>query len=201
MSTIAKIFEESINVKNIILHDRLIDVLSRMGEILASSIQNGNKLMLCGNGGSAADAQHLAAEFLIRLRPEINRAGLPAIALAQDTSTITACGNDFGYECLYERMLQSLGKKGDVLLGITTSGNSENIIRAMQASKKMGITVFGFLGSGGGRALSLCDEAFVVPSDNTGRVQEAHITAGHALMEFVEDRLLAERYLQIDERG
>lgn len=199
MKNIAKAFEESINVKNLILQNDLTGVLYRMGDILSTSIRNGNKLMLCGNGGSAADAQHLAAELLIRLRPKVNRVGLPAIALAQDTSTITACGNDFGYELLYERIVQSLGKKGDVLLAITTSGNSENIIRAIQASRKMGIKVFAFLGSGGGRALELCDEAFVVPSDNTGRVQEAHITAGHALMEYVEDRLLDERYLQIDE--
>lgn len=200
MSSITKVFEESVIVKNIILQEGLADVLSRMGEILVHTIQQGNKLMLCGNGGSAADAQHLAAELLIRLRPGVNRGGLPAIALAQDTSTITACGNDFGYDQLYERMVQSLGKKGDVLLALTTSGNSENVVRAMEFAKKMEIRVFGFLGSGGGKALASCDEAFVVPSDNTGRIQEAHITAGHALMEFVEDRLLDDGYLQIQEQ-
>jgi D-sedoheptulose 7-phosphate isomerase len=153
--------------------------------------------MLCGNGGSAADAQHLAAEMLVRLRPMNNREGVAAIALAQDTSTITACGNDFGYDRLYERMVTSLGKKEDCLIGITTSGNSENIILAMKAAKKMGIKVFGFLGSGGGRALELCDVAFVVPSDDTGRIQEAHITAGHALMEYVEDKLLESKFLNL----
>jgi len=154
---------------------------------------------LCGNGGSAADAQHLAAEMLIRLRPNNNRAGIPAISLAQDTSTITACGNDFGYKKLYERMVQSLGQEGDVLIAITTSGNSENIILAMKQARKMGIKVFGFLGSGGGKALELCDEAFIVPSDNTGRIQEAHITAGHALMEYIEDRLIESNYVHLQE--
>ena len=155
--------------------------------------------MLCGNGGSAADAQHLAAEMLVRLRPKNNREGIPAIALAQDTSTITACGNDFGYDTIFERMVVSLGKEGDCLIGLTTSGNSENVILAMRAAKDMGIKVFGFLGAGGSRALELCDESFVVPSDNTGRIQEAHITAGHALMEYIEDHLLEVGYLHLKE--
>ena len=153
------------------------------------------KIMLCGNGGSAADAQHLAAEMLVRLRPKYNREGIPAIALAQDTSTITACGNDFGYDVLYERMVSSIGKKGDCLIGITTSGNSNNILNAMQTAKKMSIKVYGFLGSGGGNALKHCDDAFIVPSYITGRIQEAHITAGHALMEYIEDKLLESGYI------
>jgi D-sedoheptulose 7-phosphate isomerase len=119
--------------------------------------------------------------------------------MAQDISTITACGNDFGYEMIYERILTSLGKEGDCLIGITTSGNSENIILAMRAAKDMGIKVYGFLGSGGGKAIELCDEAFVVPSDTTGRIQEAHITAGHALMESIEDRLLEAGYLHLQD--
>ena len=157
--------------------------------------------MLCGNGGSAADAQHLAAEMLVRLRPNNNREGVPAIALAQDTSTITACGNDFGFEILYKRMVESLGKEGDIFIGITTSGNSENIILAMEAAKRMNIKVFGFLGCNGGDAFKLCDEAFIVPSNDTGRIQEAHITAGHALMECVEDKLLEVKYLNLQDQG
>jgi D-sedoheptulose 7-phosphate isomerase len=128
-----------------------------------------------------------------------NREGIAAIALAQDTSTITACGNDFGYEKLFERMVTSLGKKSDCLIGITTSGNSENVILAMKAAKNMGIKVFGFLGSDGGEALKLCDEAFVVPSHDTGRIQEAHITGGHALMEYIEDNLLKDGYLNLQD--
>ncbi len=199
MSNIRANFEDSISVKNRLLLSQELDVLESIGDAIKTAIQRGNKLMLCGNGGSAADAQHLAAEMLIRLRPSVNRAGIPAIALAQDTSTITACGNDYGYDFLYERMTQSLGREGDVLIGITTSGNSENIIRAMKVSRELGITVFGFLGSGGGKAFEFCDEAFVVPSDNTARIQEAHITAGHALMEYIEDCLLKEGYLQLSD--
>ena len=193
------LFQESIKVKTEIISSGILESIKVMGIQSALSIQKQRKIMLCGNGGSAADAQHLAAEMLIRLRPNNNRAGIPAISLAQDTSTITACGNDFGYKKLYERMVQSLGQEGDVLIAITTSGNSENIILAMKQARKMGIKVFGFLGSGGGKALELCDEAFIVPSDNTGRIQEAHITAGHALMEYIEDRLIESNYVHLQE--
>jgi len=137
--------------------------------------------------------------MLVRLRPMNNREGVAAITLAQDTSTITACGNDFGYEMLYERVLRSLGKKEDCLIGITTSGNSKNVILAMKAAKELDIEVFGFLGCGGGEALKYCDEAFIVPSNDTGRIQEAHITAGHALMEYIEDRLLESEYLNLQD--
>jgi len=193
---IESLFLDSIATKQACL-DQGFQCIINMGDAITSAVQNGNKMMLCGNGGSAADAQHLAAEMLVRLRPKNNREGVPAIALAQDTSTITACGNDFGYDTIYERMLTSLGKEGDCLIGITTSGNSENIILAMRAANDMGIKVFGFLGAGGGKALELCDEAFVVPSNNTGRIQEAHITAGHALMEYIEDHLIEVGYLHL----
>ena len=201
MSNIKKIFEESIAVKSEIIEKNSFATLEEMGHEIVNSIQNGNKLMLCGNGGSAADAQHLAAEMLIRLRPMNNREGVAALTLAQDMSTVTACGNDFGYEKLYERTLTSLGKEGDCLIGITTSGNSENIILAMKAAKKMNIKVFGFLGCKGGEALKYCDEAFIVPSDDTGRIQEAHITAGHALMEYIEDRLIESNYLNLQKQS
>tara|TARA_B110000902_G_C13973901_1_gene462216 strand:- start:55 stop:669 length:615 start_codon:yes stop_codon:yes gene_type:complete len=194
---IKKLFIESINIKKKIVDSNHLDVLDVMGNDISDSIRNNGKLMLCGNGGSAADAQHLAAEMLVRLRPKNNREGIAAIALAQDISTITACGNDFGFDILYERMVTSLGKERDWLIGITTSGKSKNVIRAMQAANEMGIKVFGFLGSGGGDALQYCDEAFVVPSDNTGRIQESHITAGHALMEYIEDRLLEVGYIHL----
>ena len=197
LNTFKKLFEESVKTKQDCI-EQGFQALEAMGSQITQSIQNGNKLMLCGNGGSAADAQHLAAEMLVRLRPKNNREGIPAIALAQDTSTITACGNDFGYDQLYERMVTSLGKEADCLIGVTTSGNSENVIKAMQAAKVMKIKVFGFLGAGGGEALQYCDEAFVVPSDNTGRIQEAHITAGHALMEYIEDRLIESGHIHLE---
>jgi D-sedoheptulose 7-phosphate isomerase len=199
MNNIKKIFQDSIDVKIEIINSEALSSIMTMGNIIYESIQQGNKLLLCGNGGSAADAQHLAAEMLVRLRSKYNREGMPAIALAQDTSTITACGNDFGYDFLYQRVLQSLGRKGDVFIGITTSGNSENVILAMKEAKKMGIKVFGFLGGSGGKALELCDEAFIVPSHDTGRIQESHITAGHALIEYVEDRLVDSGYLHLEE--
>ena len=193
---IERIFSESIQVKKACI-DCGFESLVNMGRKASESVQKGNKIILCGNGGSAADAQHLAAAMLVRLKPMNNREGIPAIALAQDTSTITACGNDFGYDFLYERLIKTLGNDGDCLIGITTSGNSKNIILAMQAAKKMGIAVFGFLGSGGGEALEMCDEVFLVPSNDTGRIQEAHITAGHALMEFIEDSLIESGYVHL----
>jgi D-sedoheptulose 7-phosphate isomerase len=190
-------FLESIEVKNAVIASGQLEKLQNIGDQIIDSILDGGKIMLCGNGGSAADAQHLAAEMLVRLRPTYNREGIPAIALAQDTSTITACGNDYGYEELFERMVNAIGNKGDSLIGITTSGNSENVNRAINAAKKKGILAFGFLGSGGGSTIELCDEAFLVPSSITGRIQEVHITAGHVLMEYIEDGLIEKGFLHL----
>jgi D-sedoheptulose 7-phosphate isomerase len=195
---IEQLFDQSINTKQDCI-DQGFQPLYNMGECIVHSIQNGGKIMLCGNGGSAADAQHLAAEMLIRLRPMNNREGVAAISLAQDTSTITACANDFGYDVQYERLLRALGRSGDCLIGITTSGNSNNVILALQAAKELNIKAFGFLGCGGGEALKYCDEEFIVPSHDTGRIQEAHITAGHALMEYIEDQLIDSNYLHLKE--
>lgn len=190
------LFEKSIALKSKCI-EKGFDSLASMGIAIVTSIINGGKLMLCGNGGSAADAQHLAAELVVRLRPAYNRRGLPAIALAMDTSTITACGNDYSYDMLYARTLESIGNSGDCLLGITTSGNSQNVYNAMELAKEMNIQTFGFLGAGGGKVLELCDEAFLVPGDETGRIQECHITAGHALMEHIEDELIEKKYMSL----
>jgi len=192
---IHQLFQQSIEVKQACINQGFDDLVA-MGDEIVQSIKNQGKLMLCGNGGSAADAQHLAAEMLVRLRPMNSREGVPAISLALDTSTITACGNDFGYDQLYKRLVSTLGNPGDCLIAITTSGNSDNVIKAMKLARDMDIKVFGFLGCGG-RALEYCDKAFVVPSNNTGRIQEAHITAGHALMEYIEDRLVELGYLHL----
>jgi len=162
-----------------------------LAEACAASLARGGKLMFCGNGGSAADAQHLAAELLIRLRSQVDRDGLPALALATDSSSLTACGNDYDFETYYARMAETLGRPGDVLIGITTSGKSSNIVRALRAARAKGITTIGLLGGDGGQALKECDLALVVPSSETGRIQEAHIAVGHAVMELIEDRLLA----------
>ena len=126
-------------------------------------------------------------KLLLRLRSHIDRQALPAIALAMDTSSLTACGNDYDFKLYYERMVEALGRAGDVLVGITTSGNSENIVRALAAARRKGLTTIGLLGGDGGRAMAHCDHALVVPSPTTARIQEAHITIGHALMELVED--------------
>ena len=183
-------FQESINVKQQIIADRSYEILIEAGDIIANSISKGGKLLLCGNGGSAADAQHLAAEFLIRLTSDINRQSIPALALAQDTSTLTACINDYGPDKIFRRVFSSLSSDGDILLAITTSGNSINIIETLKSAKEKGIYSIGFLGNGGGEALSYCDLAFIAPSKITARIQESHITAGHALLQYIEDSLL-----------
>lgn len=184
------LIEASIALKQKLLEGDQIGRLIEMAEICARSLANGGKLLFCGNGGSAADAQHLAAELTVRLRPHVNRDGIAALTLATDTSSITACANDYSYEGLYERMLRALGRPGDVVIGITTSGKSPNVRAAFRAAREMGIVPLGFLGGDGGPALPECDVAFIPPSTETGRIQEAHITAGHALMEMIEDVLL-----------
>jgi D-sedoheptulose 7-phosphate isomerase len=162
-----------------------------MADVCIDSLSKGGKLLLCGNGGSAADAQHLAAEMLVRLRPDVNRDGVPALALTLDASALTACGNDYSFETYFERMTRALGRPGDVLIGLTTSGRSTNVINALKAARQIGMTGLGLLGDSGGTALAECDMALVVPSSETGRIQECHMVIGHALMELIEDGLLA----------
>ena len=177
--------------------DKHVATLVEIGKICGGAIESGNKILLCGNGGSAADAQHLAAELLIRLRPDVTRQTLPAIALAMDTSTLTACGNDLGFEVIFERMVEALGNRGDVLIGITTSGKSPNVLKALTKAKELGIVTVGFLGGSGGPALPLCYYSFIAPTSITGRIQELHITAGHIVMELVEDYLIEKGKLKI----
>lgn len=188
-------FTDSISVKKEIINHNLFDVLIEAGDVISKSIENGGKLLICGNGGSAADAQHLAAEFLIRLTSEVNRESIPAISLAQDTSTLTACINDYGSDYIFKRVFTAMCSKGDILLAITTSGNSKNILEVLKEARKRGIFTLGFLGNGGGDALTYCDSAFVVPSNVTARIQESHITAGHALLQYVEDKLIVTGWL------
>ena len=192
---VKRTFEDSISVKEQILADKSYEVLLEAGDVISNSISNAGKLLLCGNGGSATDAQHLAAEFLIRLTSDVNRESIPALSLAQDTSTLTACINDYGSDNVFKRVFSALSSKGDILLVISTSGNSKNIIETLKLAKERGIYSLGFLGNGGGDALSYCDSAFVVPSKVTARIQESHITAGHALLQYVEDSLLEKGWL------
>ena len=192
---VVQTFKDSISVKQQIIDNGSYEVLMEAGDIITESISGGGKLLLCGNGGSAADAQHLAAEFLVRLTSDVNRQSIPALALAQDTSTLTACINDYGPDDIFKRVFSSLSSTGDTLLAITTSVNSKNIIETLKLARERGIFSLGFLGNGGGEALSYCDLAFVVPSKITGRIQESHITAGHALLQYIEDSLLEKGWL------
>tara|TARA_B100000989_G_scaffold298934_1_gene291184 strand:- start:2813 stop:3400 length:588 start_codon:yes stop_codon:yes gene_type:complete len=179
--------------ENIKTHSSLTEIsqnISIVVNIIIKKLKKGGKLLFCGNGGSAADAQHLAAEFLIRLRPKINRSPLPAISLAQDTSTLTACGNDYSFEDIFLRPFQALGKKNDILICISTSGNSKNILKVLRDAKQKKIFSVGFLGNGGGKAKKLCDEALVVNSKITARIQECHIFMGHFILESVERKIL-----------
>jgi D-sedoheptulose 7-phosphate isomerase len=163
----------------------------RVVDACETSLRGGGKLIFCGNGGSAADSQHLATEMLIRLRGSHERPSYAALALTLDPAMLTACGNDYGYDRVFERPLRGLGRSGDLLFGITTSGRSGNVIKALEAAREMGIVTVGLLGGSGGPALELCDLALVVPDTETARIQECHIALGHAVLELLEDRLVA----------
>jgi D-sedoheptulose 7-phosphate isomerase len=158
-------------------------------ELLIECYKNGKKLLLCGNGGSAADCQHIATEMMIRLNHHINRPALPAIALTTDSSNLTAGGNDIGFENVFARNIEGLGNKGDTLLAISTSGNSPNMIKAVEMAHQKGMNVIGLLGGTGGKLKSLVDLPIVIPSSNTQRIQEGHITIAHIICEVVEDKL------------
>ena len=183
-------FQESISVKEHIVENKSYEVLIEAGDIISNSISNGGKLLLCGNGGSAADAQHLAAEFLIRLTSDVNRESIPALSLAQDTSTLTACINDYGPDEVFKRVFSALSAKGDILLVITTSGNSKNILEVLKTAKKKNIYSIGFYGNGGGLAKKITNLNLIIKSKNTARIQETHILMGHYIFYEVEKRIL-----------
>ena len=180
--------EENINIHQDMLKmsKDIIDVI----ENIKKKLKKGGKLLFCGNGGSAADAQHLAAEFIVRLRPHINRNPIPALTLAQDTSTLTACGNDYSFDDIFLRPFQALAKKNDILLCISTSGNSKNIHNVLKEAKKTKIYSVCFLGKGGGKAKKMCDKPLIISSNNTARIQECHIFLGHFILEKVEDNII-----------
>ncbi|HEY4612436.1 MAG TPA: D-sedoheptulose 7-phosphate isomerase [Bacteroidota bacterium] len=179
---------ESAQTKQKIEQQCVTEVEQAIG-LLVDALKNKKKILLCGNGGSAADAQHLATEFVIRLNPKIKRPGLPAIALTTDSSTLTAGANDFGYDAVFARSVEALGNEGDVLIGISTSGNSESVNRAFQMAKEKKMVTIGFLGKDGGKSKSLVDLAIVVPAQDTQRIQEGHITIGHIIFQQVEQEL------------
>tara|TARA_Y100000022_G_C13133911_1_gene321699 strand:- start:125 stop:712 length:588 start_codon:yes stop_codon:yes gene_type:complete len=165
----------------------IIDII----KIVENKLRKGGKILFCGNGGSAADAQHLAAEFIVRLRPHINRNPISALTLAQDTSTLTACGNDYGFEDIFLRPFRALAKKDDVLICISTSGNSKNILKVLKEAKKTKIYSVSFLGKNGGKAKKISNKSLIVNSNNTARIQECHIFLGHFILEKVEDLIIS----------
>jgi D-sedoheptulose 7-phosphate isomerase len=164
-----------------------LDVIIRAGELIARCLDGGRKVLLCGNGGSAAEAQHIAAEFLGRYRVE--RAGLAAIALSADTSTLTAVGNDYGFARVFGRQVQALGGPGDVLVAISTSGNSANILDAARAARAGGLQTVALSGGSGGTLREVADVVILAPHDDTARIQEAHTLIGHLLCTVVEEML------------
>lgn len=185
---INKIITESISVKEKLLNDDLlINKISQLVDILANAFEKGNKVLFCGNGGSAADAQHLAAEFSGRFYKD--RKALPSEALHCNSSYLTAVGNDYGYEFVYSRLIEGIGKEGDVLIGISTSGNSLNIINAFNAAKKLNIDTVAFTGSSGGLMANSAKIVINIPSNDTPRIQESHILVGHIICQLVEEKL------------
>ena len=162
----------------------IADTIVTIAEITANAMQAGRKLLVAGNGGSAADAQHLVAEFVVRL--SANRPALRAIALTTDSSILTAAGNDFGFDSIFARQIEALGQPGDVFLGISTSGNSPNILKALHQAREMDIITIGFSGNGGGQMRNLCDHNVIIPSDITMNIQECHLTLEHIFCMAVE---------------
>jgi len=179
---------ESAETKRNIFKNCKEDIL-KASDIIKDSYKNGGKIMFCGNGGSAADSQHLATEFMIRMSHDITRPALGSIALTTDSSNITAGANDIGYENVFARNVEGIGRKGDVLIGISTSGNSKNVLKAFQKAKEMGIYRIALLGGSGGVIRDEADLCIIIPSSNTQRIQEGHITVGHIICEIVEREL------------
>jgi D-sedoheptulose 7-phosphate isomerase len=165
-------------------NDELADAVVRTADVISQAMKRGNKLMVAGNGGSAADSQHLVAEFVSRLT--IDRPALPAVALTTDTSILTAIGNDYSYENVFERQVEAMGRAGDVFLGISTSGNAKNVLKALRLCRQMGITTVGYIGNQGGAMKPLCDIAVVVPSNVTMHIQECQLALEHILCMMVE---------------
>jgi len=187
---ILKLIQASIDVKLKVLENKeLQDTVARSVSALVTAFRNGNKVLFCGNGGSAADAQHLAAEFSGRFYTD--REALPAEALHVNTSYMTAVANDYSYDVVYSRMVQGIGRKGDVLVALSTSGNSTNIVKALEVAKEKDMVTIGFTGATGGKMKDICDLLINVPSTDTPRIQESHILLGHIICQLVEEQYFA----------
>lgn len=188
MEKIKRILEASIQTKQQLLEDEdFLQVVSTVVDVAVKALNDGNRIYFCGNGGSAADAQHLAAEFSGRFY--INRKALPAEALHCNTSYLTAVANDYSYDAVYSRLVEGICQKGDVLVGLSTSGNSANIVKAFESARTMGVITVGFTGLSGGVMKGLSDYLINIPSTDTPRIQESHITIGHIVCQLVEEKL------------
>ncbi len=184
---IRTIIESSIKTKQEILaNENMISLINECSDIITQAFKNGNKVLFCGNGGSAADAQHLAAEFSGRFYTD--RDALPAEALHCNTSYLTAVANDYSYDVIYSRMINGIGRPGDVLVGLSTSGNSKNIVEAFKTAKIKNMVTIGFTGEGGGIMKNISDYLINVPSNDTPRIQESHIMVGHIICQLVEEK-------------
>ncbi|MDO8481027.1 MAG: D-sedoheptulose 7-phosphate isomerase [Nanoarchaeota archaeon] len=185
MATIKEMLQEGVETKKKFLaEEKNIEVAARKAVI---ALTDGRKILICGNGGSAADSQHIAAELVGRYKKE--RRGLPAIALTTDSSILTAWSNDYDYESVFERQVQALGQKGDVLFALSTSGNSSNILKAAKKAREMGLTVVSFTGKDGGKLKAMSDVNINAPSGNTPRIQECHMLAYHIICEIIDEEL------------
>jgi D-sedoheptulose 7-phosphate isomerase len=187
MKKVKEIIQSSIDTKQQLLqNEKLLQAVCDAVNVIVEAFRNGNRVYFCGNGGSAADAQHLAAEFSGRFYTD--RKALPAEALHCNTSYLTAVGNDYGYDVVYSRMIEGIGQKGDVLVGLSTSGNSANIIKAFEAAREKQMTTIAFTGESGGKIKPLSDYLLNVPSTDTPRIQESHILLGHIICQLVEQK-------------
>lgn len=185
--------QKSIDAKQKILNNqKLMDLIKKVSLECINVYKNGNKTLIAGNGGSAADAQHIAGEFVSKFY--FDRPGLPSIALTTDTSILTAIGNDYGYEKLFARQIQANGVKGDMFIGISTSGNSKNVVEGLKECKKMGIITVGLTGESGGEMAKLCDYCIKIPSNETPRIQESHILIGHIICSIVEEAIFGKGF-------
>lgn len=185
-SLLQRSLHEHIQAVEALLKTHLTDI-ERSGQMICSALDRGNKVLLCGNGGSAADAQHIAAELVGTY--ELQRRAWPSIALTTDTSALTALSNDFGYEHVFARQVEALAREGDVLVALSTSGGSANVIKAAEAARNVGCRIIALTGRTGEPLASMCDVAITVPSERTSRIQEAHITIGHLWCEMVDTQL------------
>lgn len=189
---VSRSIASSIEIKQKLLDSaEIVSQMASVSEILIEAVQTGNKPLLFGNGGSAADAQHIAAEFVGRFA--FNRPALPALALSVNTSCVTAIGNDYGFDLVFARQIEALGRSGDVAIGISTSGNSPNILRAFAVAKQMGMYTVALTGATGGKLKGAVDHCICVPSNETPRIQECHILIGHIISELVEETIFHEQ--------